>query len=321
MFTRGPDPSDLEDDRVVAVADEEFTFNGVDSFGYQEFLQQVRRTAFKEGKSRDAAWMADLAVLHLSGDALMWFETLSDDVQQDWNLLKRAIIQKYGGKGDELVVGDAPTLGGGGRTENNVAPQADPLLPARIRIVNWSTPVLASTIHFPRSERDWLNEGRQRKQRFRYDQREVYWHLVEPSESVPDNVISAGIESGVTFYTIRAWHEGSLTLGKLATQGLFWRSKRAWIIWHGREIPWSGSFEVLVGDQSAVRWIKPQSSGPFEAVEGGFEAMNTKALLVARFDLGGVIQPGKAFSGDSYGYYGWWLKESRRDDFEVLAWA
>ncbi|KIO15470.1 hypothetical protein M407DRAFT_211767 [Tulasnella calospora MUT 4182] len=315
-----------EADLAAFGAEEEFIFNGVDGLGHQDFLQQIRRKAFKEGKTRDDAWMADLAVLHMSGEALAWFETLPDDVQKNWSNLKRAIIQKYGdGSASDqiqpLQAANIATTRGYGNVENNATPPVDPLLPARIRIANWDTPALASTIYFPSSERDWINEGRQRKWKFGGNRSMVYWHLVEPSDPVPDNAISVGTESGVTFYSLRAWHEGGLTLGKITTQGLFWRAKRAWIIWHGREIPWSGSFEVLVGDQSAVRWIRPQVTGSFEAVEGGFEAGNSKALLVARFELGNVVQPGKVFSGDFHGYYGWWNKESVQGNFQVLAWA
>ncbi|KAG8896734.1 hypothetical protein FRC01_011641, partial [Tulasnella sp. 417] len=72
-----------------------FSFNGVDGLGHQDFLQKIRHEAFKQGKTRDNTWMADLTALHLSGEALTWFETLPDDVQQNWNQLKRAIIQKY----------------------------------------------------------------------------------------------------------------------------------------------------------------------------------------------------------------------------------
>lgn len=110
--------------------------------------------------------------------------------------------------------------------EQNVTPAFDPLLPARINIANWGTPVLASTIRFPMSEEGWLNEGRQRRSKFAGKQGVVYWHLVEPSDSVPENAIGSGSEYSVQVYSIRAWHEGGLTLGKLSTQVLFWRSKR-----------------------------------------------------------------------------------------------
>lgn len=71
---------------------------------YPEFLQRIRRSAFSQGKSRDSGWMADFAALHLSGDALKWYESLDDDVQQDWNLLRKAIARKYGNENGEATV-------------------------------------------------------------------------------------------------------------------------------------------------------------------------------------------------------------------------
>lgn len=48
--------------------------------------------------------MADLAALHFSGDALKWYESLDDDVQQDWNLLRKAVTRKYGDDRTEAAV-------------------------------------------------------------------------------------------------------------------------------------------------------------------------------------------------------------------------
>lgn len=39
--------------------------------------------------------MADMASLRISGDALRWYESLDDDVRQDWNLLRKEIVSKY----------------------------------------------------------------------------------------------------------------------------------------------------------------------------------------------------------------------------------
>ncbi|KAG8909975.1 hypothetical protein FRC01_006616 [Tulasnella sp. 417] len=313
----GRDPSELEDDIGITGNDDGFSFNGVDGLGHQDFLQKIRHEAFKKGKTRDNIWMADLTALHLSGEALTWFETLPDDVQQTWKQLKKAIIQKYGGQNNDSALSQSHEL----YTANNTPPRVDSLLPARIHLASWDTPALASAISFPKSEKDWLGQGRQRKWNFGWSRRVVYWHLVEPSDPIPDNAISAGTENGVTFYSIRAWYEGGLALGKLSTQGLFWSTKRVWITWRGREIPWTGSFEVLVGDCSAVRWIKPQASGPFDAVEGGFEAQNPEALLVVHLQFNEVVQPEEIFSGNSSRSYGSWSEESRQRSLHVLAWA
>ncbi|KAG9025193.1 hypothetical protein FS837_005057 [Tulasnella sp. UAMH 9824] len=315
-----------------------FRFSGGNGISYDEFLQRIRSIAFDKGKSRDAAWMADIFPLHLSGNASKWFEDLDDQTQQDWNLLKRAFIDKYGdakpgvaGAGEARI--SSPGIGVSlafnhpniltripqdAKTKSTI----DPLLPARIAIASWSSPVLSSTIRFPKSKDVWLREARQRKSKFsgKHDGT-VYWHLVEPSQWVPENLIPVSLESGVTMYSIRAWQEGGLTLGKLAITGPFYLTKRAWMIWYGKEMAWNDSFEVLVGDKSAVRWVTPRSAGAFTAVEGGFEVKNNKALLVAVCQLKECTQPGKVFSSGSKAHYGWWGKEGTVEDFRVLAWA
>lgn len=45
--------------------------------------------------------MADLAALHFSGDALNWYENLNSEAQKDWNLLRKAVVQRYGDKSTE----------------------------------------------------------------------------------------------------------------------------------------------------------------------------------------------------------------------------
>ncbi|KIO15923.1 hypothetical protein M407DRAFT_34461 [Tulasnella calospora MUT 4182] len=84
---------------------EEFEFDGADGMSYQEFLQRIRRIAFREGKSRDSAWMVELAPLHLSGDALTWYETLEADVQEDWHLFRKAMARQYGGNAETKADG------------------------------------------------------------------------------------------------------------------------------------------------------------------------------------------------------------------------
>lgn len=56
--------------------------------------------------------MADLVSLHLTGDASKWFESLDDKTQQDWNLLKRAFLDKYGDTKPK-VTGTGESLDGG----------------------------------------------------------------------------------------------------------------------------------------------------------------------------------------------------------------
>lgn len=291
----------------MTATDEEFTFNGVDSLGYQEFLQQVRRTAFNKGKSQDFAWMAALAALHFSGDALKWYERLDDDTQKDWNLLRKAVVDKYGSEPDEEPADEANP--------------EDLLLPARIEIAIWTAPILASSLRFPRTEDEWMDEARERKAKFSGNAKVVYWHLVETGDPLPRNAIPTGNEHGKKLFSVRVWKNGGLTVGKQVRAGLCWNNTRAWIPWYGIEVPWSGPFEILVGDPSAVRWVSPRDAGRFHAVEGGFEIGREQALFIAQFNHLGQLEPGKVFSADGQGHFGGWLFEFHNHDFRVLAWA
>ena len=77
---------------------DEFEFRSTSRNECDNFIHYVKHRAFKEGKSRDNAWMADLAGLYFYGDALVWYEGLDDSVQQDWEKLKAELIMEYGQK-------------------------------------------------------------------------------------------------------------------------------------------------------------------------------------------------------------------------------
>ncbi|KAG8964599.1 hypothetical protein FRC05_003764 [Tulasnella sp. 425] len=51
--------------------------------------------AHAAGKTRDDAWMADLASTCFSGEALRYYDSLEPDVRYDWTLLRRALLTKY----------------------------------------------------------------------------------------------------------------------------------------------------------------------------------------------------------------------------------
>ncbi|KIO23442.1 hypothetical protein M407DRAFT_27049 [Tulasnella calospora MUT 4182] len=307
---QGPDPA-LDIIQNEGFFDENFTFNGTEGMAYEEFLQRIRRVAFSQGRSRDPAWMADLAALHFSGAALRWYESLDQDVQHDWDRLRQAVVGKYGDGNNETTV--APPV------VERQNPD-DYLLPARAEIANWSTPSPWSKIRFPRSEGEWLDEARKRKSKFGDRPGAIRWHLVETWEEIPGNAIPTGNEGGTQIFSIRAWKDPCLTIGKHVRGNFFWSSTRAWMPWWGREVACLGPFEILVGDQSAVRWVSPREAGRFYAVEGGFETGDPGALLIGQFNHMGMQVPGKVFSGGDEGYFGWWQAEFRNRDFRVLAW-
>ncbi|KAG8944256.1 hypothetical protein FRC04_002052 [Tulasnella sp. 424] len=348
----GPDPcSDIVQTTPDSL-DENFEFTSTEGMPYQEFLERIHRVATNQGRSRDSAWMADLAALHFSGAALKWYESLEGDVQEDWHLLRKAIAQKYGDEGAEgagtianwgnsvlavwhllrkAMTQNYGDEGAEGAVTTESAPDVkemtpepeDPnkyLLPARVEVINWGTPVLASSLRFPKSEGEWMNEARQRKAKLAARTGAVYWRLVETWEPIPRDAIPAGNEKGTQAFSIRVWKDGGLTIGK-QIPAAFWNNTRAWIPWQGKELQWSGPFEILVGDRSAVRWVSPRDTGRFYAVEGGFELWHTNALFVSQSNHQGVLVAGKTFSADYEGRLGWWGQEVYERDFRILAWA
>ncbi|KAG8930702.1 hypothetical protein FRC00_001011 [Tulasnella sp. 408] len=70
-------------------------FRGTDATEAEEFVAHIYQVAQREGRIRDDAWIADFAVACFIGDALRWYDELEPEVQNDWRLLKRAILQKY----------------------------------------------------------------------------------------------------------------------------------------------------------------------------------------------------------------------------------
>lgn len=91
---------------------------------------------------------------------------------------------------------------------------SDSLLPARVEIANWATPVLASDIRLPMSESEWLEQARRRKSKFGGNTNVVYWRLVETWGPIPGNAIPTGNEGGTQVFSIRVWKDGCLTIGK-----------------------------------------------------------------------------------------------------------
>ncbi|KIO33712.1 hypothetical protein M407DRAFT_17329 [Tulasnella calospora MUT 4182] len=82
------DPDELPEDINLL-------FEGIDGAEAESFILSVQRTARKEGKSRDNEWIIDLVSSSLTGDALRWYVELDEDTQNDWKLLRKAILQQY----------------------------------------------------------------------------------------------------------------------------------------------------------------------------------------------------------------------------------
>lgn len=70
-------------------------FRGIDGKECEEFIYMIRLRAMAAGKVRDKEWIADIAGTAFVGDALRWYAELDEDVQEDWLLLRRALLSKY----------------------------------------------------------------------------------------------------------------------------------------------------------------------------------------------------------------------------------
>ncbi|KAG8900915.1 hypothetical protein FRC00_010204, partial [Tulasnella sp. 408] len=70
-------------------------FKGTSWEECNDFIRAIRATAWREGKQRDDAWMADFAALHFSQGALSWHSRLPRDVRQDWSKLETALLDRW----------------------------------------------------------------------------------------------------------------------------------------------------------------------------------------------------------------------------------
>ncbi|KAG9041904.1 hypothetical protein FS837_011576 [Tulasnella sp. UAMH 9824] len=75
--------------------DENVRFTGKNAEEAEDFIHAVNRHAWAAGKQRDYTWMADFAYACFTKKALRWYEDLDEETQNDWRLLKRAILTKY----------------------------------------------------------------------------------------------------------------------------------------------------------------------------------------------------------------------------------
>ncbi|KIO33715.1 hypothetical protein M407DRAFT_17331 [Tulasnella calospora MUT 4182] len=73
----------------------DLVFYGNDGIEAEEFVRAVIRTAKAAGRFRDNDWIIEEVAAGFSGDALRWYIELDDETQNDWKLLRRAILQKY----------------------------------------------------------------------------------------------------------------------------------------------------------------------------------------------------------------------------------
>lgn len=67
-------------------------FEGTCKSECESFVHAVRNHARVVGRSRDNDWIIDFVAACFLGDALHWYEELGPTVQNDWDLLRKAIL-------------------------------------------------------------------------------------------------------------------------------------------------------------------------------------------------------------------------------------
>lgn len=70
-------------------------FDGKNADECESFIREVRARAHRAGKAEDARWMIALATSSLAGNALGWHLNLPAQVQNDWALFQRAMLDEY----------------------------------------------------------------------------------------------------------------------------------------------------------------------------------------------------------------------------------
>lgn len=65
-------------------------------------MRVVRERALESERLSNDEWMASYASIRLEGEALKWFESLDDETQTNWKLLRRAILSRYAEPVNEL---------------------------------------------------------------------------------------------------------------------------------------------------------------------------------------------------------------------------
>lgn len=77
------------------LAPERPIFYGESSEEAENFVFAIKERAYQEGKQKDHAWTAEYASICFAKGALRWYEELDEDTQNDWRLLRRAILAHY----------------------------------------------------------------------------------------------------------------------------------------------------------------------------------------------------------------------------------
>ncbi|KIO26447.1 hypothetical protein M407DRAFT_24294 [Tulasnella calospora MUT 4182] len=70
-------------------------FTGDSAEEAEDFIQAVNTRAYAAGKQKDNAWIAEFAYPFFSRKALRWYDGLDEGTQNDWKLLRSAILAEF----------------------------------------------------------------------------------------------------------------------------------------------------------------------------------------------------------------------------------
>jgi len=142
----------------------------------------------------------------------------------------------------------------------------------------------------------WIKDAEQRTRDYQNNgpQGQAITWILNDGHTVPDGAIVGGQEAdGTPTYVARAYFEGGIQPGKVSA-----KTKKGGVIGYGGKEIDTPKYEILVGDQGAVRWV--QTSGTLnpdnlgaQIVEGGREPNGAK-LYIAQAPYRGAVVPGKA---------------------------
>ncbi|KIO28418.1 hypothetical protein M407DRAFT_22464 [Tulasnella calospora MUT 4182] len=77
-------------------ADEEhIIFTGGSAEEAEDFIFAIKKRAYSKGKSKDNNWITEFVSICFAKKALRWDESLDQETRNDWELLKRAILDEY----------------------------------------------------------------------------------------------------------------------------------------------------------------------------------------------------------------------------------
>jgi hypothetical protein len=168
---------------------------------------------------------------------------------------------------------------------------------------------------------EWCNEGRARTEEFHRGgpRGPLTWLQVRQGQSLPQNLIAGGEENGRPIWICRAFHEGSVQVGKCLPNGVG-------IIGYGHKEIQPEVFEVLVGDQRAIRWVPAEGRLDLDELRGcrpmeaGYEESGT-ALYVAQARYKDSIHPGKISTKLKAAFIPYGNDEEEVKEYRVLCYA